>query len=90
MVIITYGVGLFRLCLKVGEMKKGVVLYLLAVCTAAIAQPPKWTDREVWRLKLQPYMTVQQVQTLLGDVMVLVLALLRLRLCFLLMMLILF
>ncbi len=59
--------GFFRVCLKVGEMKEGVVLYLLVGCTAAIARLPKWTGCEAWRLKLQPYMAVQQVQALPGD-----------------------
>ena len=46
-------------------MKKLVLAYIL--CSAIVsAQQPKWANSEAW-LKLQPFMTVKQVQTLLGD-----------------------
>ena len=51
-----------------GEAMKQLVVACILLCTAlASAQSPKWTDREAWKLKLQLYMTMQQVQSLLGD-----------------------
>ena len=51
-----------------GEAMKQLALACILLCAAlATAQSPKWTDREAWRVKLQLYMTMQQVQFLLGD-----------------------
>ena len=51
-----------------GEAMKQLALACILLCAAlATAQSPKWTDREAWRVKLQLYMTMQQVHFLLGD-----------------------
>ncbi len=50
-----------------GRTMKQVALACISLCAAIATAQPKWTDAEVWRLKLQPYMTVRQVQSLLGD-----------------------
>ena len=41
-------------------MKNLAVACILLCAALATAQPPKWTDRELWRLKLQPYMTTRR------------------------------
>ncbi len=47
-------------------MKQLALACILLGAALASAQP-KWTDAEAWRLKLQPHMTMRQVQFLLGD-----------------------
>ncbi len=52
---------------KVADMKTSTLTCIVLLCSAASAQPPKWTNVENWRLKLEPYMATHQVRLLLGD-----------------------
>ncbi len=48
-------------------MKTLTLTYIVLLCSAALAQSPKWTSVDNWRLKLEPYMTTPQVRLLLGE-----------------------